>query len=96
MTLLLKIIRPGWHRLKRGCYAHHPTEWQVKHCGHATALHPFFALSPDGKQVAASRARAFDSVEEAKLVVEGIIEGRLALVRHPDRAGWWIPEVCGA
>ena len=97
MTLFpTPIIRPGWHRLKRGHFAHHPSRWQVKHCGHATAIHPFFVVDPDGKHVAANGARAFDSVKEARNVVDELIDGRLRLTEHPDREDWWIPEVAGA
>jgi hypothetical protein len=68
----------------------------VKHCGHATAVHPFFAVDPGGKHVAANGARAFDSVEEARNVVDELIKGRLRLTEHPSREGWWIPGVVGA
>ena len=93
MTLFpAPILRPGWHRVRNGLHAHHPSRWSVRYCGHATAIHPYFAQSPDGKPVAANQARAFDTVKEAKDVVEDLIDGRLRLTEHPSREGWWIPE----
>lgn len=41
--------RPGWERLRPGCggvWRHVASGWLVKHCGHPTALWPYYAHRP--------------------------------------------------
>jgi hypothetical protein len=43
--------RQGWEQLERGCggvWRHVSSGWRVYHCGHPTALFPYYGEAPDG------------------------------------------------
>jgi hypothetical protein len=45
--------RKGWTRLQGGCGGvwKHDSGWLVRHCGHPTALWPYYGLRPEGGQM---------------------------------------------
>ena len=44
----------------------HSSGWMIVHCGHMTALRPYYALSPDGAEVFDDSGRGWRTVDEAK------------------------------
>ena len=44
----------------------HSSGWQLVHCGHMTALRPYYAISPDGAEVFDDQGRGWRTVTEAK------------------------------
>lgn len=46
------------------------TKFQVRHCGHPTALWPWYGLRPDGSMILAPNGRAFQFLQDAKAATE--------------------------
>lgn len=46
------------------------TDWWVTHCGHPTALWPYYGVSPNGTMLLAPNGRGFRHLREAKAAVE--------------------------
>jgi hypothetical protein len=52
--------RPGWVRLRGGCgglWLHESSGWTVQHCGHPTALRPYYGI-PSREIPATAEVRA--------------------------------------
>lgn len=89
--------RPGWVRLRGGVggrWRHEATGWEVRHCGHPTALWPYFGKHPDGRPVliqhgyaSVAGGYAFRTLALAQTGVEAeIAKG------SPPPPGWPPPE----
>lgn len=46
------------------------TDYFVRHCGHPTALWPYYGLRPDGSMILAPNGRAFRLLADAQAAVE--------------------------
>lgn len=76
--------RAGWFRGgtrgKCGAYLHEASGWSVLHCGHPTALWPYYAVPPGDKprqmllSCGLGLGIAFQNLLMAQLVVEHIVE----------------------
>lgn len=42
--------RPGWVKVGRHTWRH-TSGWEVRHCGHPTALWPYYGQHPDGRPI---------------------------------------------
>lgn len=74
--------RPGWHRLsapgdKCGATWEHESGWRIMHCGHPTAIWPYFALEPATvargeflPAVVSDDGRGFIDLEHAMTIIE--------------------------
>ena len=63
-----KRTRPGWQQLGSGVagkWLHHSSGWIVRHCGHPTALWPYYCVSPTGLQLLAENGHGFRTLELA-------------------------------
>ena len=50
-----------------GAQWHHPSGWYVQHCGHPTALRPYYCVNPDGRSVLdPATGRAFRHLGDAQ------------------------------
>jgi len=63
--------RQGWAPTQPGitrtdAHYQHSSGWQLVHCGHMTALRPYYAISPDGAEVFDAQGRGWRTVAEAK------------------------------
>ena len=45
------------------------TKYVVRHCGHPTALWPYYGVRPDGTMILSSSGRGFTRLDEAKQAV---------------------------
>lgn len=87
--------RPGWTRLSPpgrkldALWVHDASGWRVRHCGHPTALHPYYAESPHlAPMVVSQSGQAFDTLLDAATGVESVINRKAELVElHSDRFG---------
>ena len=77
---------PAWKDLSTprcghiGAHWEHFSGWQVHHCGHQTALYPYYAISPDGREpIVAANGRGFRSLAAAKQAIELLTAGRAVL-----------------
>ncbi len=68
--------RDGWERAsapsdKLRARWIHETGWEVRHCGHPTAIWPYYAVNTsDGSVYVAANGRGFPSLLEACVAVE--------------------------
>ncbi len=76
--------RYGWERLRGGCGGvwKHNSGWIVKHCGHPTALWPYYGLSPDGEMLVSPNGRGFQLLVLAQEAVEAKLRSC-----HPMKGG---------
>ena len=76
---------PGWERLSvsdNKCdqhWRHRASGWRVQHCGHPTALYSVLLIDPEGFEVVSHNGQAFGGVRIARAMVEGVLEGRVAV-----------------
>ena len=92
--------RPGWTKSKgpsAGCWSF-DGGWQVRHCGHPTALWPYTAHGPKGEFMIAPSRKAFSCLAYAQDAVEALVnglmtpfpqEGYLIAWAGPDGNGDW-------
>jgi hypothetical protein len=61
-----------WTRLRGGCGGiwRHRSGWVARHCGHPTALWPYYGLSPEGEILLAPNGYAFRLLLDAQNAVE--------------------------
>lgn len=60
---------------KGGTYEH-LTGWQIEHCGHPTALFPYYLITPNGEHpIIGCNCRAFRNLDAAKAAVAYILCG---------------------
>lgn len=75
----MKARRHGWTRndalSKTAAVYKHVSGWQVLHCGHMTALWPFYLAAPDGRSLVAPHGRGFQKLIEAQVAVERTVNG---------------------
>lgn len=78
--------REGWERLGRpgkldAVYRHTETGWEIRHCGHPTAIRPYYAVHPDHPDilVVAFNCIAFTRLSVALDYVEAAIDGDLVV-----------------
>ena len=66
------MARKGWMRLRGGCGGvwKHESGWLVLHCGHPTALWPYYGVSPSGETLLAPNGYAFRLLVLAQEAVE--------------------------
>ncbi len=70
-----KALRPGWTRTGPHCggtWTHNATGHTVHHCGHPTAIWPYFGTTNDGRMILAPNGHAFGSLAAAQLAMETI------------------------
>lgn len=87
--------RPGWTRLSdpraSKCSQHwrHESGYEVRHCGHPTALWPWYVIAPAHPELClvAEHGRAFRLLSEAWDAVEGLVAGRLVAAATPLSPG---------
>ncbi len=68
--------RIGWERIRGGVAGiwRHFSGWEVRRCGHPTALWPYYGLPlGGGKMVLSPNGRAFQFLEDAQIAVEDLI-----------------------
>jgi len=63
--------RPRWERLsaagdKCGSHWRHTSGWEIRHCGHPTALWPYMLTDPAGVGHLAPNGRCWPSLNTAK------------------------------
>jgi hypothetical protein len=57
-----------------GLYLHNPSGWRIVHCGHPTALWPYYAKHPDYRpSLIDTGGRAFAWLERARQAVEHLL-----------------------
>lgn len=84
--------RPGWVRqgaAGRTCAGawQHASGWVLRHCGHPTALWPYYLEDPQGRMAVSHTGRGFHHLVDAQLALEGVLAGQLELVEpSPDEA----------
>lgn len=91
--------RSGWTshgKGKVGRFDEHVSGWRVLHCGHPTALWPWYAESPDGKMVVSESGYAWRKLETAREHIEQALAGARAIsyqyVSNPGNAGRLVPR----
>jgi hypothetical protein len=64
--------RKNWVRFRGGCGGiwQHSSGWVVHHCGHPTAIWPYYGVSPEGRMLLAPNGRAFGLLLDAQEAVE--------------------------
>src|SRR5574343_753821 len=73
-------VRKG-ERGKSGWWEH-PSGWSICHCGHPTAHHPWYLLSPKGEKVFSHNGYGF-TFDNAKATVLSLLAGKMRLSHHP-------------
>ena len=76
---------PGWTRLSepgRKCDArwlHEASGWVIRHCGHPTALWPYFAVDPEhpGCETMTHNGKGFRKLEDGFAAIEAVLRGEL-------------------
>jgi hypothetical protein len=71
--------RSGWTRLRSGCAGiwRHDSGWVVRHCGHPTALWPYYGVPPGGgEMLLAPSGHGFQTLALAQAAVEARTTGR--------------------
>lgn len=63
----------------------HASGWELRHCGHPTAIWPYHLTSPDhpGAMVVHQDGRGFRTLEQAQRAVDGVNAGTLCLWEAP-------------
>lgn len=62
-------------------WLHEASGWRVRHCGHPTALWPYYLIPPDGMlSVMSHNGRGFTSGAIGRAAVESILSGALAVL----------------
>lgn len=82
--------RPGWTRLtppgSRTNHGHwrHVSGWEIRHCGHPTALYPYYAVDPKHPERATVtfNGKGFWTLLLAMEAVEGIVAGELRVTNQ--------------
>jgi hypothetical protein len=74
---------PEWERVsaRGGVFGtwRHRSGWLVRHCGHPTALWPYYLIAPDGTElVEVDGHRTWSTLAQAKKAVESVVYGRPA------------------
>jgi hypothetical protein len=67
------VIKANWTRLRGGCGGlwRHESGWLVRHCGHPTALWPYYGVPPGGgDMLLAPNGRGFQKLVHAQDAVE--------------------------
>ena len=89
-----KVLEMAWIHEGPKCgrqYALHcdsqDTGWRVIHCGHPTALWPYYIQMPDGRSVISPSGVAFRLVKDAKAAAEQLAAGQIELIRMIYRDG---------
>lgn len=75
--------RPG----KKGGSWAHPSGWTVHHCGHPTALWPYYLRDPDGTMVVSHNGHGFVQRAWALEVAEGLHAGTYTATTDRCRPG---------
>lgn len=81
--------RRGWTRLDDGRSKltgawDHPSGWRIRHCGHATALWPYYAEHPTAGMAVSHNGLGFHSLAYAFDMVDALLRGDAQLVEiHP-------------
>lgn len=77
---------PGWRRRSAPgdkCSAHweHESGWQVRHCGHMTAIWPYFAVDPahPDRVTSDQSGRGFQTLQRAFAAIDAVLSGQLAV-----------------
>lgn len=61
---------------------HHPSGWSAIHCGHPTANWPYFLQHRRRRlPVVSFNGYGFKTIAAAKLVIDGILAGRIQVTR---------------
>ena len=86
------MTRPGWSvvapgRRGKGATLRHDSGWQVQHCGHPTATHPYCLLSPDGALTFSHNGMGFSRSSVAVAGVEALAAGELVATTERCVAG---------
>lgn len=88
--------RVGWTRVTppgqklHALWRHDSTSLEVRHCGHPTALYPYFAIDPSDRatMIVTHNGHGFRDLLEAFEQVEAMLRGELVPVEVPsDRYG---------
>lgn len=74
---------PAWRKIagdplggKFVTYQHPASNWRIQHCGHPTALWPYYLISPDGLHpIVSHNGRGFRNLAASKAAVESILCG---------------------
>jgi len=53
-------------------YRYGQTDYWVVHCGHPTALWPYYGQAPDGQMILTPTGRGFQYLKDAKAAVEAV------------------------
>jgi hypothetical protein len=78
--------RPGWERLDAvdprlgkgwGRWRFEPNDWLVRHCGHPTALFPYYIQTTEGQMIVAPNGRGFTHLALAQAEVERLFNEAL-------------------
>lgn len=66
-------------------YRHDASGWEVRHCGHPTALYPYYAVDPahPDEMTLAPAGTAFRLLGDACAAVEAVVDGEA----HTDAGG---------
>ena len=90
----------GWTRLSppgrkvNACWRHDETGWLVRHCGHPTALYPYYAVEPEREEehlFVTHNALGFADLTAAFEQVEDLIAGRRSVCHEEiDRHGFLV------
>jgi hypothetical protein len=51
-------------------------DYRVRHCGHPTALWPYYGETPDGRMILAPSGRGFPTLNDAQAAAEEEALGR--------------------
>lgn len=91
----------GWTRLypdtrdKLGTHFRHDASgWEIRHCGHPTALWPYYLIEPSsGRSVVSHNGMGFTGLRVAMAVVEDIVAGRRIATDNRCNGGMRVPDV---
>ena len=78
------LLPAPWARVDGGrgtCWGmfEHSSGWQIRHCGHPTALRPYQLFRPDGSEVRAPNGLAWQKLAHAAAEAQRQLEGRPSL-----------------
>jgi len=65
-------------------WRHDASGWEVQHCGHPTALYPYYAVDPAHPETATvtHNGRGFRTLEVVFDAIEGVLAGRVLATDH--------------